>query len=78
MKPQKRNEPQELHLSLKNDHPEALGSSLMTEAEYTCNDDSVDVLLYSESFTDLRARWNTVMRALIASEHSIEAASRGP
>ncbi|MEC9458004.1 MAG: hypothetical protein VYD41_01675 [Candidatus Thermoplasmatota archaeon] len=50
----------------------------MTEAEYTCNDDSVDVLLYSESFTDLRARWNTVMRALIASEHSIEAASRGP
>ena len=32
MKPQKRNEPLELHLSLKNDHPEALGSSLMTEA----------------------------------------------
>ena len=76
MKPQKRNEPLELLLSLENDQPEALGSSLTTEADFTCGDESVDVFLRSESFTELRGRWNTVMRAIIASEHSLESASR--
>lgn len=76
MKPQKRNDIIELLLSLENDQPEALGSSLTTEADYICSDESVQVSLRSESFTDLRARWNTVMRALIASEHSLEAAAR--
>jgi len=32
----------------------------------------VTVSLQSPNFSDLRARWNTVMRALIASEQSLE------
>ena len=76
MKPQKRNEPSELVLSLENDQPEALGSSLETEAEFSCNDQNLQVSMRAENFTDLRARWNTVMRALIASEQSLESASR--
>jgi hypothetical protein len=76
MKPQKRNEPIQLVLSVENDQPKALGSSLETEAEFSCNDQKLQVSMCSENFTDLRSRWNTIMRALIASQQSLESASR--
>jgi len=33
--------------------------------------------LTANSFSDVRARWNSIMRALIASEQSIEATDGG-
>ncbi len=54
-------------------HPMApsLAAAMVTEAEHTIDGDSLSVFLESRNFTDLRAMWNSVMRALIASDESL-------
>ncbi len=72
------------HLMKKNDsshfeiiftHPDAraLAASLVTECNFTCDGDSITVSEKAESIVDLRARWNSLMRGLIASEHALSA-----
>lgn len=77
MQQQKRNDSVTLELLF--EHPDSgpLSSSLVTEADFSHIDGEISVSLASHSFSDLRARWNSIMRALIASEQSLEAASRG-
>ena len=77
MKDQKRNEPVQLTLSLEHSQPKALASSLVTEAEFSYTDERISIALSSTLFTDIRARWNSMMRALIASEHSLNATRGG-
>ncbi|HJM24668.1 MAG TPA: hypothetical protein QF821_03380 [Candidatus Thalassarchaeaceae archaeon] len=77
MQHQKRNDSVTLELLLEHSDSEALSSSLFTEAEFSDNHGEISVSLSSHSFNDLRARWNSIMRALIASEQSLEATSRG-
>ncbi len=77
MKDQKRNESLELVLALEHRELDALSSSIVTEADFMCTGDELFISLSSESFSDLRARWNSIMRALIASEQSLEATSGG-
>ena len=54
-------------------HPDAraLAASLVTECNFTCDGDSITVSEKAESIVDLRARWNSLMRGLIASEHAL-------
>ena len=56
-------------------HPDAraLAASLVTECNFTCHGDSITVSEKAESIVDLRARWNSLMRGLIASEHALSA-----
>ena len=56
-------------------HPDAraLAASLVTECNFTCHGDSITVSEKTESIVDLRARWNSLMRGLIASEHALSA-----
>ena len=54
-----------------------LSSSLITEAEFSHNGSEISLILRTNSFSDIRARWNSIMRALIASEKSLEATSGG-
>ena len=56
-------------------HPDAraLAASLVTECNFTCDGDSITVSEKAESIVDLRARWNSLMRGLIASEHALSA-----
>tara|TARA_B100000959_G_scaffold287471_1_gene372561 strand:+ start:866 stop:1111 length:246 start_codon:yes stop_codon:yes gene_type:complete len=68
----KRNEPIKLELSLEHLNASLIAAALVTEAEHHTDEGSVTVSLQSPNFSDLRARWNTVMRALIASEQSLE------
>ena len=51
----------------------ALAASLVTECNFTCNGDSITVSEKAESIVDLRARWNSLLRGLIASEHALSA-----
>ena len=77
MQAPKRNEPILLILSVVNPQAEALSASLVTEADHTHDIGNIRISLDSNSFNDLRARWNTLMRGLIASEQSLEATRRG-
>ncbi len=77
MKDQKRNEKVQLRLTLEHTESHALSSSLITEADFNNTDSQVQVSIFSNSFSDLRARWNSLMRALIASEHSLMATRGG-
>ena len=77
MKDQKRNEKVELSLTLEHPDSHALSSSLVTEADFNNTESQVQVTISSDSFNDLRARWNSLMRALIASEHSLIATRGG-
>ena len=77
MQAPKRNEPILLILSVVNPQAEALSASLVTEADHTIDNEKILISLDSNSFNGLRARWNTLMRGLIASEQSLEATRRG-
>lgn len=77
MKNQKRNELLELVLAIEHCELDALSSSLVTEADFNLTGEDLSISISSESFSDLRARWNSLMRALIASEQSLDATSGG-
>ena len=77
MHQQKRNDSISLELLLEHSDSTPLSSSLVTEADFLHNGDKIEVILSADSFSDIRARWNSIMRALIASEQSIEATGGG-
>ena len=67
---QRKSESARLNLRLTHRKAAALAASLTTEASFQLADNStlfVDEV--ADSIVDLRARWNTLMRGLIASEH---------
>tara|TARA_Y100001934_G_C12299611_1_gene749185 strand:+ start:616 stop:852 length:237 start_codon:yes stop_codon:yes gene_type:complete len=77
MHQQKRNNSVSLELLLEHDDSGPLSSSLITEAEFSHNQGEISLVLEANSFSDIRARWNSIMRALIASEQSLEATGGG-
>ena len=77
MHQQKRNNSVSLELLLEHDDSGPLSSSLITEAEFSHNQGEISLALEANSFSDIRARWNSIMRALIASEQSLEATGGG-
>ena len=77
MSHQKRNDLVSLELLFEHSESGALSSSLITEAEFSHVGEEISLTLSAYSFSDVRARWNSIMRALIASEQSIEATDGG-
>ena len=73
MKEQKRNDSVSLKLTLEYSDARSLSSSLVTEAQLVSKDGEISISLHSDSFNDTRARWNSIMRALIASDSSLKA-----
>jgi len=71
MKIQK-NETLSLSLKIKSSFADSLSASLTTEAFFERKDGVIIINEYANSFVDLRARWNTIMRGLIASEQVLE------
>ena len=55
-------------LRLTHEDAEALAAALTTEADFSITDGTLEVIENAVSLVDLRARWNTLMRGLIASE----------
>ena len=67
---QNKSESARLNLRLTHTKAAALAASLTTEASFQLTDSStLFVGEVADSIVDLRARWNTLMRGLIASEH---------
>ena len=77
MKEQKRNDSVSLKLTLEHSDARSLSSSLVTEAHFVTEDEKISVSFQSDSFNDTRARWNSIMRALIASDRSLDATRGG-
>ncbi len=77
MKEQKRNDSVSLKLTLEHSDTRSLSSSLVTEAHFVTEDEKISVSFQSDSFNDTRARWNSIMRALIASDRSLNATRGG-
>lgn len=71
MKIQK-NEALSLSLIIKSSNVKSLSASLSTEANFSLSNDILTINENANSFVDLRARWNTIMRGLIASEQVLE------
>ena len=77
MKEQKRNDSVSLKLTLEHSDTRSLSSSLVTEAHFVTEDEKISISFQSDSFNDTRARWNSIMRALIASDRSLNATRGG-
>ena len=77
MKEQKRNDSVSLKLTFEHSDTHSISSSLVTEAHFVTEDEIISVSFQSDSFNDTRARWNSIMRALIASDRSLDATRGG-
>jgi hypothetical protein len=64
----RKSESSRLVLRLTHEDADALAASLITEAEFSDIKGTIEVTERATSMVDLRARWNTLMRGLIASE----------
>ena len=64
----RKSESSRLVLKLTHKNADALAASLTTEAEFSDIEGTIEVTERAASMVDLRARWNTLMRGLIASE----------
>ena len=73
MKEQKRNNSVSLKLTFEHSDTRSLSSSLVTETRFSSKNGEISITLQSDSFNDARARWNSIMRSLIASDKSLEA-----
>ena len=67
----RKSESSRLLLRLTHEDAEALAASLITEAEFINQNGTIEVTERADSMVDLRARWNTLMRGLIASEQTL-------
>lgn len=67
----RKSESSRLILRLIHEDAEALAASLITEAEFINHNGTIEVTERADSMIDLRARWNTLMRGLIASEQTL-------
>ncbi len=69
----RKSESTRLNLLLSHKQAPALAASLTTEASFQLTEETT-LLVYevADSIVDLRARWNTLMRGLIASERVLE------
>ena len=67
---QRKSEQTQLNLRVSHRQAPALAASLTTEASFSLTGESTLLIdEVADSIVDLRARWNTLMRGLIASEH---------
>ena len=67
----RKSESSRLVLKLTHKNADALAASLTTEAEFSDIKGTIEVTERAASMVDLRARWNTLMRGLIASEQTL-------
>ena len=73
MHQQKRNDSVSLQLLLEHSDSGPLSSSLITEAEFSHNGDEISLTLTANSFSDIRARWNSLLSGIVASEQALKA-----
>ena len=68
----RKSESSRLVLKLTHSDADALAASLVTEADFRNLDGTIEIIEAADSMVDLRARWNTLMRGLIACEQALD------
>ena len=68
----RKNESPRLVIKFTHSDADALAASLVTEANFSNNDGAIEINETADSMVDLRARWNTLMRGLIACEQALD------
>ncbi len=71
MQTPKKSEPVTLVLRVKHTKAEALAAAMITESPVTRDGDIVTLSESSETFVDMRARWNTVLRGMSAADEAL-------
>ncbi|MDE0954739.1 MAG: hypothetical protein OR994_08680 [Candidatus Poseidoniales archaeon] len=69
----KKSEITHFEISFTHSDAQALSASLVTECQFVCDNDNITITEKAHSIIDLRARWNSLMRGLIASEQALSA-----
>ena len=67
----KKSEPVSLVLRVKHEKAEALAAAMITEANVTRDGEIVTISENSETFVDMRARWNSVLRGISAADEAL-------
>ncbi len=68
----RKSESSRLVLKLTHSDADALAASLVTEADFSNQEGTIEIDEAADSMIDLRARWNTLMRGLIACEQALD------
>ena len=68
----RKSESSRLVFKLTHSDADALAASLVTEADFRNLDGTIEIIEAADSMVDLRARWNTLMRGLIACEQALD------
>ena len=68
----RKNESSRLIIKFTHSDADALAASLVTEANFSNHGDTIKINETADSMVDLRARWNTLMRGLIACEQALD------
>ena len=77
MKDLKKNELISIIFTLHHDDAESLSSSLKTEVKHNFSEASLSLEISSDNFSELRGKWNSIMRVLIASEQTLTSSGIG-
>ena len=67
----KKSESVTLVLRVKHAKAEALAAAMITEANVTRDGEIVTISEKSETFVDMRARWNSVLRGISAADEAL-------
>ena len=68
----RKNESSRLIIKFIHSDADALAASLVTEANFSNHGDTIIINETADSMVDLRARWITLMRGLIACEQALD------
>ena len=60
-----------ISVSITHPHASALESSMITEAKVYRDNNVVTINESANFFVDLRARWNTIMRGIVAADEAL-------
>ena len=77
MKDLKKNENISLSLSMHHTDAESLCASIKTEVRHNLSQDNLKLEISSDNFSELRGKWNSIMRGLIASEETLSSSGIG-
>ena len=71
MQNQKKSDQITISVSITHPHASALESSMITEAKVSRDNNIVMINESANLFVDLRARWNTIMRGIVAADEAL-------
>ena len=70
---QRKNDTASINLRSNHEDAESICAGMVTEAEFTLAGQVMEFTLSSRSISDIRARWNSLLRGIVASEQALKA-----